>query len=110
MTRRLELAKKFGTDQSAQFVNGILDKLVPADRRSSRGEQQLEEADTEEDSTSEDHLMPPALRSESLGLSRRHRSAPLHQTHFSSALATPCDSSLTTISQAPVNFGMPSPT
>jgi N utilization substance protein B len=55
----LELAKKFGTDQSAQFVNGILDKLVPADRRSSRGEQQLEEADTEEDSTSEDHLMPP---------------------------------------------------
>lgn len=26
----LELAKKFGSEASAQFVNGILDKLVPA--------------------------------------------------------------------------------
>ena len=29
----LELAKKFGSSQSSQFVNGILDRLVPADRR-----------------------------------------------------------------------------
>ena len=29
----LELAKSFGTAQSASFVNGILDKLVPAARR-----------------------------------------------------------------------------
>lgn len=29
----IELARKFGTAQSAQFVNGILDKLVPEDRR-----------------------------------------------------------------------------
>ncbi|MFG0334250.1 MAG: transcription antitermination factor NusB [Maioricimonas sp. JB049] len=31
----LELAKKFGSDQSAQFVNGVLDKLVPPERRES---------------------------------------------------------------------------
>jgi len=30
----LELAKSFGSAQSASFVNGILDKLVPAARRS----------------------------------------------------------------------------
>lgn len=30
----LELAKSFGTAQSASFVNGILDKLVPAAKRS----------------------------------------------------------------------------
>lgn len=29
----IELAKKFGSAQSAQFVNGILDKLVPEERR-----------------------------------------------------------------------------
>jgi len=29
----LELAKKFGSDQSAQFVNGVLDKLVPPEKR-----------------------------------------------------------------------------
>jgi N utilization substance protein B len=29
----LELARKFGSDQSAQFVNGILDKLVPPEKR-----------------------------------------------------------------------------
>lgn len=29
----LELAKKFGSDQSAQFVNGVLDKLVPPSKR-----------------------------------------------------------------------------
>ena len=29
----LELAKSFGTAQSASFVNGILDKLVPAAKR-----------------------------------------------------------------------------
>lgn len=31
----IELAKKFGSGQSSQFVNGILDRLVPADRRGS---------------------------------------------------------------------------
>lgn len=30
----LELARKFGSDQSAQFVNGVLDKLVPPEKRS----------------------------------------------------------------------------
>ena len=30
----LELAKSFGTAQSASFVNGILDKLVPSIKRS----------------------------------------------------------------------------
>jgi N utilization substance protein B len=29
----IELAKKFGTAQSAQFVNGILDRLVPEGKR-----------------------------------------------------------------------------
>jgi transcription antitermination protein NusB len=29
----LELAKKFGSEQSAQFVNGVLDKLVPPEKR-----------------------------------------------------------------------------
>lgn len=29
----VELAKKFGSRQSSQFVNGILDRLVPAERR-----------------------------------------------------------------------------
>lgn len=29
----LELAKLFGSDQSAAFVNGILDKLVPVEKR-----------------------------------------------------------------------------
>ena len=29
----VELAKRFGSAQSAQFVNGILDKLVPRDTR-----------------------------------------------------------------------------
>lgn len=29
----IELARKFGTAQSAQFVNGILDKLVPDEKR-----------------------------------------------------------------------------
>ena len=26
----IELAKKFGTENSPQFVNGLLDKLIPA--------------------------------------------------------------------------------
>lgn len=30
----LELARKFGSDQSAPFVNGVLDKLVPPHQRS----------------------------------------------------------------------------
>lgn len=30
----LELAKMFGTGQSAPFVNGILDRMIPAERRS----------------------------------------------------------------------------
>lgn len=29
----IELARKFGTAQSAQFVNGLLDRLVPEDKR-----------------------------------------------------------------------------
>jgi len=29
----LELARRFGSDQSAQFVNGLLDKLVPPEKR-----------------------------------------------------------------------------
>ncbi len=29
----LELAKKFSSSQSSQFVNGILDRLIPAERR-----------------------------------------------------------------------------
>jgi N utilization substance protein B len=33
----LELARKFGSDQSAQFVNGVLDKLVPAVKRAANG-------------------------------------------------------------------------
>jgi len=32
----VELAKKFGSRQSPQFVNGILDRLVPAERRRPR--------------------------------------------------------------------------
>jgi N utilization substance protein B len=31
----IELARVFGSAQSAQFVNGILDKLVPAEKRGS---------------------------------------------------------------------------
>ncbi len=31
----LELAKRFGTAQSSQFVNGVLDRLMPADRSGS---------------------------------------------------------------------------
>jgi transcription antitermination protein NusB len=30
----LELSKTFGTKDSSQFVNGVLDKLVPAEKRS----------------------------------------------------------------------------
>ena len=32
----IELARKFGTAQSAQFVNGLLDRLVPEDKRGDR--------------------------------------------------------------------------
>jgi len=32
----IELAKKFGSAQSSQFVNGVLDKLVPPERRKRR--------------------------------------------------------------------------
>lgn len=31
----IELARKFGSAQSSQFVNGILDRLIPAGRRTS---------------------------------------------------------------------------
>ena len=31
----IELARKFGAAQSSQFVNGILDRLVPEERRTS---------------------------------------------------------------------------
>lgn len=33
----LELAKKFGSGQSSQFVNGVLDQLVPPEKRASGG-------------------------------------------------------------------------
>ncbi len=33
LNEAIELARKFGNDQSPQFVNGILDKLVPTDKR-----------------------------------------------------------------------------
>ena len=29
----IELARKFGSAQSAQFVNGIMDKLIPENRK-----------------------------------------------------------------------------
>jgi N utilization substance protein B len=29
----IELARKFGTEQSSQFVNGILDRLVPEEKK-----------------------------------------------------------------------------
>jgi N utilization substance protein B len=32
----IELARVFGSAQSAQFVNGVLDKLVPAEKRDTR--------------------------------------------------------------------------
>ncbi|MEX0702581.1 MAG: transcription antitermination factor NusB [Planctomycetales bacterium] len=34
----VELAKRYGAAQSSQFVNGILDKLVPPGRRERKGE------------------------------------------------------------------------
>lgn len=34
----VEMARRFGSKQSPQFVNGILDKLVPEDRRAETGE------------------------------------------------------------------------
>lgn len=33
----IELARKFGTAQSSQFVNGILDRLIPEDERTGDG-------------------------------------------------------------------------
>jgi N utilization substance protein B len=33
----IELARKFGTAQSPQFVNGILDQLIPEERRQQNG-------------------------------------------------------------------------
>ncbi|MEW4528825.1 transcription antitermination factor NusB [Maioricimonas sp. JC845] len=41
----LELAKKFGSEQSAQFVNGILDKLVPPERRENKASAADSDAD-----------------------------------------------------------------
>ncbi len=43
----LDLARKFGSDQSATFVNGVLDKLVPAEKRP------VPEQDVDTGSTSE---------------------------------------------------------
>lgn len=40
----LEIAKTFGTEQSAAFVNGILDRLVTAERRAASGPQRDEDA------------------------------------------------------------------
>ena len=33
----LELAKRFGGAQSSSFVNGILDRLIPAEKRDASG-------------------------------------------------------------------------
>lgn len=33
----VELARRFGTSQSPQFVNGILDKLIPPEKRQADG-------------------------------------------------------------------------
>jgi N utilization substance protein B len=33
----VEMAKKFGSTQSFQFVNGILDRLIPAEKRNASG-------------------------------------------------------------------------
>lgn len=33
LNEAIELARKFGNDQSPQFVNGILDRLVPPEKR-----------------------------------------------------------------------------
>ncbi len=41
----IELARKFGTAQSSQFVNGILDRLVPDEKKSS--EKKSEDSDAE---------------------------------------------------------------
>jgi len=38
----VELAKKFGSRQSSQFVNGVLDRLIPAERRRPRREEARE--------------------------------------------------------------------
>jgi N utilization substance protein B len=35
----IELAKKFGTAQSSQFVNGILDRLIPEEKKADDGVQ-----------------------------------------------------------------------
>jgi N utilization substance protein B len=38
----IELARRFGTAQSPQFVNGILDRLIPPEKRQSDGGQSAE--------------------------------------------------------------------
>ncbi len=38
----LDLARKFGNEHSASFVNGILDKLVPPEKRVGEGESGME--------------------------------------------------------------------
>lgn len=50
----VELAKKFGSRQSPQFVNGILDKLVPSDRRRAQEAADPETAGREVDPLDED--------------------------------------------------------
>lgn len=51
----IELAKKFGSRQSSQFVNGILDRLVPAERRRQSGISSPQPVDLPESS---DELSP----------------------------------------------------
>jgi len=41
----IELARKFGTAQSSQFVNGILDKLVPDEKKDHPGTESATEAE-----------------------------------------------------------------
>jgi len=57
----VELAKKFGSRQSSQFVNGILDRLIPAERRRDRTaavpeSDFLEEEDSQEIDPDEENL------------------------------------------------------
>ena len=60
----LELVKRYGTAQSSQFVNGILDRLIPAGRERNAAavaDPELADADLADDEeiTSEDRFATP---------------------------------------------------
>lgn len=50
----VELAKRFGAAQSPQFVNGILDRLIPPHRRGTPSSVTARPADTESEGSSDD--------------------------------------------------------